>query len=871
MTRLRLFASCAVVAVVVLASGSPVAAMVTLEGKVADGTTGEILPNANIAVKNALLGTTTDGEGKFSLMVDSLPVTLVVSYIGYQVAEMVVEDDAMIHVGLLDASLQVEDVVVVGSRFAPRTTITSPVPIDNIKASDLTATGQLTFDKMLTYTVPAFNSTQQTISDATAHFDPADLRGLGPSRTLVLVNGKRRHASALVYINDTPGKGEVGVDMKGIPAAAIERIEVLRDGASAQYGSDAIAGVINIILKDNHEDTEVDFFTGTTTEGDGDSRGYSVNTGFKVGRNGFINLTHTFSDQDETNRAGEPGRDDLFGVGPDDTFIQANPDLGMHVGLPNMTTSDITYNAKVPLENNAEFYSFGGFQFRKGLSYALHRTPYWIPDPNFIHHADGATYNGFQPTFETDIFDNNLALGLRGQTRGWEYDVSYTLGRNEVDYSVANSLNTDLGAQSPTFFETGGYEFRTNVTNLDMSRRLLNAQVSLGSEFRTENFLATAGEEASYFGSGTQSFPGLQPQNEADAVRYNIGVYGDVAVDVTEDVLVGGAARLENYSDFGESFTWKANGRFKFLDDMGTVRASASTGFRAPALHQIHLSIVQTLVSGGTVSNQGTFDNHSPILRALEVASLKEEEATNFTAGVAIRPLDGLYLSLDFYQVDVDDRIVYSSSIADDDASTVVGGLLAANSITSLKFFTNAVDTRTTGVDLVASYAMEAGPGALDINLSANFNDTEIQGSIATPAPIAATGIDIFDRKEQSRILSARPDSKLLLGLSYEMGDWRATLNNTRFGEVTWQHGSDPTKDQTFAAKLVTDLSLHFQYSELMGFGLGVQNLLDVFPDKIDPKGDPVTDLGGRFVYPWEVNQFGFAGTMASANISLRF
>ncbi|NKB72007.1 MAG: TonB-dependent receptor plug domain-containing protein [Candidatus Latescibacteria bacterium] len=845
--------------------------MVTLEGKVVDGTTGDILPNANIAVKNTLMGTTTDGEGKFSLMVDSLPATLVVSYIGYQVAEIMVEDDAMISVALLDASLQVEDVTVVGSRFAPRTAITSPVPIDNIKASDLNATGQLTFDKMLSYTVPAFNSTQQTISDATAHFDPADLRGLGPSRTLVLVNGKRRHASALVYINDTPGKGEVGVDMKGIPAAAIERIEVLRDGASAQYGSDAIAGVINIILKDDYEDTQVDFFTGTTTEGDGDSRGYSVNTGFKVGRNGFINLTHTFSDYNETNRAGEPGKDDLFGVGADNTWIQANPDLGMKVGLPNITTSDISYNSKIPLENNAEFYSFGGFQFRKGLSYALRRTPYWIPDPNFIHHSEGEVYGGFQPTFETDIFDNSLAFGLRGQTRSWEYDISYSHGRNEVDYSVASSLNTDLGAQSPTFFEVGGYEFKSNVTNLDLSRRLLNAQVSMGTEFRTENFLANAGEEASYEGSGTQSFPGVQPQNEADAIRYNIGIYGDVAVDLTEDVLVGGAARLENYSDFGESFTWKANGRFKFLDDMGAVRASASTGFRAPALHQIHLSNVQTLVSGGTVSNQGTFDNQSPVLRALDVPSLKEEEATNFTAGLAVRPLDGLYLSLDYYQVDVDDRIVYSSSIASDDASTVVGGILAINSITSLKFFTNAVDTRTKGIDLVASYAMEAGPGALDINFSANFNDTEIQGNIATPAPIADTGIEIFDRKEQGRILSARPDSKILVGFTYEVGDLRATLNNTRFGEVVWQHAADPSKDQTFAAKVITDLSLSYQYSETMGFGLGVQNLLDVYPDKIDTKGDVVTDLGGRFQYPWEVNQFGFAGTMGAANISLRF
>ncbi len=274
-----------------------------------------------------------------------------------------------------------------------------------IKLKDLQSTSQTSLDKMLHYTVPSFNSTQQTISDATAHFDPADLRGLGPSRTLVLINGKRKNPSALVYINDTPGKGDVGVDMNSIPINAIKRVEVLRDGASAQYGSDAIAGVINIILNDQTENTVIGAYSGITEEGDGFQIGATVNTGLKIGEDGFLNVSTGYSNQQETNRAGSPGKDDLFGVGADDPWIKENPSLGMRVGLPNMKSANVYYNSEIKLEGGGEVYSFGGLVFREGLSYALYRAPYWIPDPFFIKHDEGTVYQGFQPTFETSIFD----------------------------------------------------------------------------------------------------------------------------------------------------------------------------------------------------------------------------------------------------------------------------------------------------------------------------------------------------------------------------------------------------------------------------------------------------------------------------------
>lgn len=866
-------------------------AQTTITGSVKDASDNGALLGASVVVKGTSNGTATDANGNFSLQVSSVPVTLTVSFIGYTSQDVTTSGEA-VNVSLAPGE-QLEDAVIVGSRFVPRTAISSPVPIDNISVAELESTGQHGVDKMLTYKVPSYNSTQQTISDATAHFDPADLRNLGPSRTLVLINGKRKNASSLVYINDTPGKGEVGVDMNSIPSAAIARVEVLRDGASAQYGSDAIAGVINIILKEDVEYTSVNFTSGITTEFDGATSGFDVNTAAKIGDKGYVNITASYYDQKETNRAGQPGSDALFIdlVGLEDAtgFIDANPDLGMHVGTPNMTSRDLFYNASVDLNENTELYSFGGITTRQGLSYALYRAPYWIGDPNDLF-GEGEDYDGFQPTFETDIFDNTFAVGVRGMSGEWNYDLSSTSGGNSVDYTIGNTINTAMGAASPTSFQAGGYEFNHTVTNLDLGRQYGNLSVGLGTEFRYENFIANAGEEASYIDGGAQSFPGIQPSNEVNATRHNAGVYADLGYDVTEDFYIGGAARMEKYSDFGENFSWKVSTRYQLMDDNMTVRASASTGFRAPSLHQIYMSNVQTLVSGGTVSNQGTFANGSAVVRSLGVAPLTNESAENISFGIAMKPMDGLYVSLDYYQVNVYDRIVYSSSIASSDTTTAVYAILQDNDVTSLKFFTNAVDTETSGLDFVLSYTgLELGSGNLGFNFSANFNQTSVVGEIATPDAIAESGVDLFDRKEQSRLETARPSDKQLIGLTYSTGKFTVALNNTRFGEVTWKHQNnglngapfgpngealplnDEDYDQTFAAKVLTDLNLNYQFNDKVGFNLAINNLLNVYPDVIDTKGDMVTDLGGRFLYPWEVNQFGFNGTTVSGKLSFKF
>ena len=870
------------VVLAILMGTTALAQEVTLEGKVSgtdvSGTGSEALVKlvgVNIAVENTLTGTTTGSDGTFTLKVKNLPVTLVVTYIGYKKQTISVESDQFLDIVLQEDVLAFEDIVVVGSRFQTRTSITSPVPIDNIKLRDLKATAQVAMDKMLHYVVPSFNSTQQTISDATAHFDPADLRGLGPSRTLVLINGKRKNPSSLVYINDTPGKGDVGVDMNSIPVSAIKRIEVLRDGASAQYGSDAIAGVLNVVLNDEAEATNINAYSGITEEGDGLQFGTSVNTGFKLSDKGFVNLTAGYTDQEETNRAGTPVGDGLFGpIFGDETlsngtnpWIAENKDLGMHVGLPNMTSANIYYNSEINLNENDKIYSYGCLVYRSGLSYALYRAPYWIPDEFFLKHDQDETYQGFQPTFETDVFDNEWTTGFRSKKAGWNYDLSFSYGSNTVDYTIGNSINLDLGEASPTEFYAGGYEFRNSIINFDVSKRVKDKlSVSFGSEFRQENFVTNAGEEASYFGAGAQSFPGLQPKNACDAKRTNDDDYLDLGLDLTPNFYFGAVSRMENYGDFCRNNTFKIASRLKTSNDRFSVRGSVSSGFRAPSLHQIFLSNIQTLVSGGTISNQGTFNNNSPVLRKLGVNPLKEEESKNMSIGLASRPNDDFFFSVDFFKINLDDRIVYSSSIASSDPNTTVGGILAANNITSLKFFINAVNTTSKGIDLVSNYRMNK----LRFNFAASFAKHELNGKINTPDVLAADGVDIFDRKEQSRILSSRPRQKVILGAIYDMNPISIGVTGTQFGEVTWQHASDPSKDQTFSAKILLDLNVAYKVNSELTLNFMVNNLMGVYPDVIDTKGDFVTDLGGRFKYPWEVNQFGFNGRvfLATANVS---
>ena len=849
----------------------------TIKGKVTDSS-GEGLPYMNIVEKgNTSNGIVSSDNGEFSITVGSLPTSLVVSSMGFETKTVNVTDASYLTI-VVNEDNALDEVVVTGSRNKPRTILDSPVPIDNIDVAELVQSGKPTLDRMLTFKVPSFNSQNQAISDATAHYDPADLRGLGPSRTLVLINGKRKNQSAQVYLNRTPGKGEVGVDLKSIPTAAIERVEVLRDGASAIYGSDAIAGVMNIILKKDVEYSTFSTKAGITSEQDGFSLSSDFNTAFGFGDGGFVNVTLGYYKQETTNRAGIAS--DVGSTPRDIAWLAANPRAGMTVGQPAMEKKDLFVNMEHPIGDNSTLYSFHGYTTRDGQSFAYYRAPYWrndVADANFIT-KNPNDFIGYQPTFETKINDYINAIGVKFPiAEGWNADASVTYGSNDVDVTVNNSVNRDYLADngtSPRTFNPGGYAFTNIVGNFDVNSQLSDALgLALGMEFKQESFKAIEGNPLSYYGAGSDSFAGIKPDEAGKWSRNNLALYTQLDYDVNEKLLLGVAGRYEDFTDAGSNFSWKANGRYK-LGSKGALRASYSTGFRAPTLHQSHITLSQYIIVAGSSEPllQGTLANDNPAVQALGVPSLTHEISKNLSAGLTYKFDRNFSASVDFYQIQVDDRVLFSSQIGsdgDDTTTNPVEQILQANNVVAVQVFINAGDTKTTGADIVLNYRnIEMGEGKLHASFAANFNKTTID-AINTPQTIADAGYDIFDRQEQGLITNSRPRSKMVLGLNYIGDAWDVSLNNTRFGEVTVTAPASGT-DQELSAKITTDLGLGYKLTDRITFNANINNIFDVYPD-VTKASTGTSQAGSRFMYSSEVQQLGQLGTNYMVGINYQF
>jgi iron complex outermembrane receptor protein len=850
----------------------------TIKGKVTDSS-GEGLPYMNVVEKgNTSNGVVSDDNGDFSITVESLPTSLVVSSMGFETKTVNVANTSSLTIVMKEDNA-LDEIVVTGSRNKPRTILDSPVPIDNIDVSELVQSGKPTLDRMLTFKVPSFNSQNQAISDATAHYDPADLRGLGPSRTLVLVNGKRKNQSAQVYLNRTPGKGEVGVDLKSIPTAAIERVEVLRDGASAIYGSDAIAGVMNIILKKDVEYSTFSTKAGITSEQDGFNLSSDFNTAFGFGDGGFVNVTLGYYKQEITNRAGIAS--DTGSTPRDIAWLAANPTAGMTVGQPEMEKKDLFVNMEHPIGDNSTLYSFHGYTTRTGQSFAYYRAPYWrndVADANFIT-KNPADFIGYQPTFETKINDYINAIGVKFPiAEGWNADASVTYGSNDVDVTVNNSVNRDYLADngtSPRSFNPGGYAFTNIVGNFDVNSQLSDALgLALGMEFKQESFKAIEGNPLSYYGAGSDSFAGIKPDEAGKWSRNNLALYTQLDYDVTDNLLLGVAGRYEDFTDAGSNFSWKANGRYK-LGSKGALRASYSTGFRAPTLHQSHITLSQYIIVAGSSEPllQGTLANDNPAVQALGVPSLTHEISKNLSAGLTYKFNRNFSASVDFYQIKVDDRVLFSSQIGsdgDDTTTNPVEQILQENNVVAVQVFINAGDTKTTGADVVLNYRnIEMGEGKLHASFAANFNETTID-AINTPKTIADAGYDIFDRQEQGLITNSRPKSKMALGLNYIGDTWDITLNNTRFGEVTVTAPASGGTDQDLSAKITTDLGFGYKLTDRITFNANINNIFDVYPD-VTLASTNTAQAGSRFMYSSEVQQLGQLGTNYTVGINYQF
>ena len=828
----------------------------TINGSVTDASTGEAIVGANVVLKGTTTGVVTDLNGKFSMQVGP-DATITISFIGYEPIDIAVGNRTVIDVKMVSGSTELEELVFVGTRSTPRSSTDTPVPVDIIGADDLVSTGQTTFDKALQYRIPSFNTVQTPVNDATSLLDPYEIRNMGPSRTLILVNGKRKNLSALLYTQTSPGRGETGADISAIPTDAIKRVEILRDGASAQYGSDAIAGVMNIILKDGSDGGSATVRSGITSQGDGGMFGVSVNNGVALGKgDGFLNITTEFS---KVNLANRPGTVDADGEAADfgapladvQAFLAAYPDAGNINGSPETTSAKFLVNGEVEVNENSEVYFNAAYVYKKVNSFANYRTPYWRTLTDYPYLADlfpngpNGSYIGYVPTFDGDLADYNATIGYHTIENGWNTDMSLTTGKNTQTYTVTNSHNrsTDAGGNfiygsaSPITFRPGGTSFHHIVGNIDVSKSLNDIfSISLGSEFRSETFDVIQGDEASYLGIGADSFAGNTPENSGSFNRYNFGGYFDLAMDITKDFLVNATVRTENYSDFGNAFVWKVSSRYKLADDKIVLRGSVSTGFRAPTLHQIYTQKAQySFIPGQGIQVGGLVSNVSAQASLIGIPKLDAEQSINFTYGIGTQINKNFNITADYYNIAVKNRIVLSTEIgATASGTTPLDQILISNNLSDLSFFVNAIDTRTSGVDVVANYRnINLGMGQLAFNLAGNYTIFNgLDGDVKIPTLIAGAGQSVVNETQEALFFTSRPKTKWITGIGYEINKIGFSLNNTLFGKTTFrQQGMDSNLKTEFIPKVVTDLGFTFNATEKMTFSLNVNNLLDVLPE----------------------------------------
>ncbi len=912
-----------------------------VSGVVTDKLDGTPVPGVNILVKGSSEGTSTDNSGKFTLRAPASATILVISFVGFTTQEVAIPESNYLTISLESSAKELAEVVVSVGRGLQRTFTDTPLPVDNLSNKDLSTTGQFTFDKALQYRVPSFNTVNTPVNDASTLLDPYEIRNLGPSRLLILINGKRKNLSSLLYVQFAPGRGETGADLSGIPTDAIKRVEILRDGASAQYGSDAIAGVMNVILKDKYEFTTLNVNAGITSKGDGESYGLSFNSGSNFGRNGFINYTIGVNQQNNAIRSGIIDVDTeiaTFGsyTGPNSQadpankplvdFLKVNPTAGNINGTGTTSAAKFLVNWGIPIGGNTQFYGNAAFVTKKVLSNANYRTPYWRIDHGLLHtpisgapdYTNGAGlsgsaiqneyladqaagvyqgYMGYLPSFEGDLSDYNATAGIKDNTNGWLTDVSITVGGNKQTYSVNNTVNRSLRKSSPTSFKPGGYSFSHVVGNFDVSKALThNFNLALGTEVRSETYQIMEGDTASYSGEGSNSFPGIRAENARTNSRFNLGGYLDATWDITENFLVAGTVRAERYSDFGNATVGKLSSRVKFADDKVVLRGSISSGFRAPTLHQIYAQSTQASFAGGTIVQSGLFNNNSKEAYALGIPKLKAEQSINFTLGTGLNPTKDLSITLDYYDITIKDRIVYSSSISTNDATSSLGKILAAGNLTSVQFFINGIKTKTTGLDFVASYKnIGLGSGKLRINLAGNYNlSNKIVGSPNDPEAIKAAGTTILNTQVRSLLTEGRPKYKAILGLDVSFGKFNAVLNNTLFGPTAFQdldNGGSAMENikQKFSPAVVTDLNFGYSFSKNISASITVNNIFNVLPkwklEALNATGQTVLDnaegknllegfltFSGRYrILGYNGSQFSQLGTTFMGQLTFKF
>ncbi len=910
----------------------------TITGRVYDAKNDLPLVQASIQAKGSGAGVAAGSEGRFTLTLPANAKTITVSYVGYETRTVDVDGPATDFPIGLEPLLEEVQITVIGSRNLSRTKVQTPVPVDVIPVAAMAKeVGQIDLNQLLTFSAPSFQSSRQTVSDGTDHVDPAQLRGLGTDQILVLVNGKRRHQSALVNVNGTVNRGQVGTDLNTIPVSAIERVEVLRDGAAAQYGSDAIAGVINIVLKKNTnvlsgnvsygehvtkypKNYAIGKINNTTPEdvsvNDGGAFQAGLNYGIGIGKSGYINITGEYSSRAASNRTGTytgAVYANVGGVNRDDSILnsrgQTRNDFDMRIGNSKIDAGALIVNAGFALSQTWNLKLFGGYSQKSGEAAGFFRYPSSISSGAGTYASQGLTLypNGFLPLITTDIKDYSFSAGLDGKFGKWNASLSNTLGINNFDFGVENSVNYTQYANTPnpqTSFDAGGLKFLQNTVNADMTRNfdvLEGLNVAFGAEYRIDQYEQRAGEEASYknyntssgAASGAQVFAGFVPDYAKKNTRNNKAVYLDLEQDFTSNWLVEFALRFEDYSDFGSTLNYKVATRYK-IGEHFSIRAAASTGFRAPSMQQRFYAKTNTLFvaspSGLVATESGTFTNESRPAQILGIPKLKEETSQNYSVGFTATPAKGLEITVDGYLINIDNRIVLTNNFTGG-TDTALARILKENGATTANFFTNAIDTKAKGLEAVVSYRTSFGDmNRLRFTLAATFIENEVKkGNDGKPiikaSPILVNSGQLgnyFNREDQSRIEVANPKVKANFTINYNHNKFGAMLRFAHFGKVTYldpsinpaNPGAFPTNaftgqkeslDQEFSSKTVTDLSFSYDLTKNFALTVGANNLFDVYQDKHLHSGNVSL---GRFIYSRRVQQMGFNGRFVFARVS---
>ena len=760
-----------------------------------------------------------------------------------------------------------DTVIVTGTRVADRTVAESQSPIDIITPEALQSTGTSELATALARALPSLNFPRPALTDGTSGVRPAQLRGLSPDQVLVLVNGKRRHTSAQINVNGTIGRGSSAVDINAIPIAAIERVEVLRDGASAQYGSDAIAGVINIVLKGSGSGGSLAVDYGQYSAGDGKKYQLAGDTGLRFADDrGTLHLAGQISKQDESNRAGP-----YQGTTPNTGNFPAIGQKTFIVGDPRVQATAVSANLGFNFSDHVSGYATALLSNRDITSFAFYRSPNHSGQTALL----AQTYpNGYVPEINQYSKDRSLVVGVKGSTdSGWNWDVSANHGENTLDFHTRNSINYSLGVNSPRSFYDGTLKYTQDIFNADITKALdwglaYPVTLSFGGEYRHEKWEQNPGELNSYTGSGAQGFGGFTPTNQVDASRHNYAVYAGLEADLTEKLSAGLTGRYEDYSDFGDKFSGKLSARYAFTDKVA-LRATASSGFRAPSLAQQGYQAVTSSITNGVFYDKGTFPTTSAAAQALGAQPLKAESSTSYSLGLVLQPVDRLYITVDAFQISIDDRIALSSNIATTPAAAALLTNLGLSQVTQFAYFTNGLDTRTRGVDVVSSYSVPFAASSLDLTASYSYNKTDVRRFTASPAAFAALGITqaLIGRDEIGRIEDSFPRDKGILSGTWHSDRWEVGLTATRYGKFTVRNSAGPARDQTYGDKWVLDASASYKPSENWKLTIGADNLLNEYPDRT---ANLVNSTYGMLPYS-NYAPFGFNGAYAYGRISYRW